>query len=151
LRNARFGNPAAASDLSFKLPGSATVLLVLGSKLAVAAREGCRVTLNLGTLGAGAQPVSSFASGGGWQAGDDESFALDNIFVRATDFVAPEARAGRSPCVTASGCAELVEVTSLGLGSRKQQGLRRRPHDPAQPRAVGKPYMFCSPVPGRIA
>lgn len=37
------------------------------------------IKLNLGELAAGAHTIEFFASGNAWQAGDDESWAIDNV------------------------------------------------------------------------
>lgn len=132
FRNSSFGNPAAASVLSFNLGAAASAttlsfdlavidswdganccgpdffnlrldgspvysknfdifgapatgpeltLLVFGPNLAVAGwgDQGYRVSLSLGALAAGAHTIDFFASGAGWQGGDDESFAIDNV------------------------------------------------------------------------
>ena len=42
-----------------------------------------RLTLALGTLGAGAHTLEFYAGGPGWQGGTDESFAIDNVSVNA--------------------------------------------------------------------
>lgn len=60
--------------------------LVYGPNLAVSSwgDQGYSVNLNLGNLSAGSHTIDFFASGGGWQAGDDESFAVDNVSVNGT-------------------------------------------------------------------
>lgn len=45
---------------------------------------GYHVNLNIGNWGAGNHTIEFFASGAGWQAGEDESFAVDNISVTGT-------------------------------------------------------------------
>jgi len=66
--------------------GSELLALVYGPNLAVNGAwgdAGYRVSFSLGNLAAGAHTIEFFASGAGWQAGDDESFAIDNLTVQA--------------------------------------------------------------------
>ncbi|TLD47206.1 MAG: hypothetical protein FAZ92_00510 [Accumulibacter sp.] len=69
-----FGSPSTGPELSN---------LVYGSNVAVAGwgDQGYKVALSLGNLSAGAHTIEFFASGAGWQGGDDESFAIDNVVV----------------------------------------------------------------------
>jgi hypothetical protein len=48
------------------------------------------ISLNLGQLAAGAHTIEFFASGNVWQAGDDESWAIDNVSLQG-DRAAPPA------------------------------------------------------------
>jgi hypothetical protein len=65
----------------------ALTTLVYGPNLAVSGwgDQGYQVNLNLGDLSAGSHTIDFFASGAGWQGGDDESFALDNVSVAGTE------------------------------------------------------------------
>ncbi len=65
--------------------GSELVALVYGPNLAVAGWGDAGYSLNfsLGNLAVGAHTIEFFASGAVWQAGDDESFAIDNLTVQA--------------------------------------------------------------------
>ncbi len=66
--------------------GSELLALVYGLNLAVNGAwgdAGYRLSFSLGNLVAGVHIIEFFASGAGWQAGDDESFAIDNLNVQA--------------------------------------------------------------------
>jgi hypothetical protein len=82
---------------SFGVPTAATGLVnnAYGAALGFSSwTDGAySLTLLLGDLGAGSHTVEFFASGDGWQAGDDESWAIDNLSidgaVPATDIPEP--------------------------------------------------------------
>lgn len=61
--------------------------LVYGPNIAVSGwgDQGYKVALSLGNLSAGAHTIEFFTSGSGWQGGDDESFAIDNVVVEGND------------------------------------------------------------------
>ncbi|OYU76936.1 MAG: hypothetical protein CFE45_31210 [Burkholderiales bacterium PBB5] len=66
--------------------GSELLALVYGQGLAASgswADAGYSLSFSLGNLAAGAHTIEFFASGNVWQAGDDESFAIDNLKVQA--------------------------------------------------------------------
>ncbi len=72
------------------------------------------MTLNLGDFSAGAHTIAFFASGDIWQAGDDESWAIDNVTltgdhpVPATDVPEP-----------VSGALLLAGLGAMALASRR--------------------------------
>lgn len=69
-----FGSPSTGPELTN---------LVYGPDIAVSGwgDQGYKVALSLGNLAAGAHTIEFFTSGTGWQGGDDESFAIDNVVV----------------------------------------------------------------------
>ncbi|HNC53180.1 MAG TPA: PEP-CTERM sorting domain-containing protein [Accumulibacter sp.] len=73
-----FGSPSIGPELT---------TLVYGPNLAVSGwgDQGYKVALSIGNLSAGAHTIEFFASGSGWQGGDDESFAIDNVIVSGDD------------------------------------------------------------------
>ena len=73
-----FGSPSVGPELT---------TLVYGPNIAVSGwgDQGYKVALSIGNLSAGAHTIEFFASGAGWQGGDDESFAIDNVIVRGDD------------------------------------------------------------------
>ena len=78
---------------NFDSPTAGTVLttLVYGLSLAVDGWGDCghSMALSLGNPGAGSHSMELFASGAGWQGGDDESFAVDGILMVGSVVPAP--------------------------------------------------------------
>ncbi len=105
------GSPATGSNL---------VNLVYGQSLAANGAwndQAYGISLSLGNWGAGAHTVRFFASGTGWQAGDDESWAIDNVSIIARTIdnggTVPE------PATLALGA---VALGALGIGRRRRRG-----------------------------
>ncbi|WP_374586597.1 PEP-CTERM sorting domain-containing protein [Pseudoduganella sp.] len=70
-----FGAPAVSPNLS---------LLSYGNQLGFSGTWGDQaytLSLSLGNLAAGAHTIEFFSSGAMWQAGDDESWAIDNLSI----------------------------------------------------------------------
>lgn len=75
-----------------------------------------KLTFNLGLLNSGAHTVEFFASGAVWQAGDDESWAIDNVAITGeradtpTDVPEP-----------VTGALMMTGLAALGLARRRSQ------------------------------
>ncbi len=79
------------SAVSDPIPAGSTLLIDASSAQNLAGEwngdtgydSGIRFTLSLGALGAGTHTLAWAPLGNGWQAGTDESFAIDNVSVTA--------------------------------------------------------------------
>lgn len=84
---AGFGGTAVSDPI----PAGSVLFVDVGAALNLAGEwngssgydSGIRFALNLGNLGAGTHTITWAPSGGGWQAGQDESFAIDNVAIAA--------------------------------------------------------------------
>lgn len=76
------------------------------------------LTLNLGDLSAGIHQVTFLAYGPMWQAGDDESYGLDNIALTGATSMAAVPEPGSLALVSAA-------LMALGTANRKARRTRR--------------------------
>lgn len=87
-----FSGVVANASGSSSLPATGVTTLASGYSFARSSWNDSvyKLDVNLGSLGAGAHTLSFQAVGGGWQGGDDESFAIDNVKVLGNVTAVPE-------------------------------------------------------------
>jgi len=104
------GTPAVDSHLT---------ALSYGAQLAGSGWGDQAYTMNfsLSNLSAGAHTIEFFASGDGWQAGDDESWAIDNVTVTGERGIPPAAVPE-----PVSGALLLGGLGAMALARRRRRG-----------------------------